>query len=133
MNTKQNTNDFWADAEIVSIYTRREAIQDGALMDVSDVATEAGFNFPVAITSAVHSILETSAKKCGETIDWPIWDLLTMLKFNIGKNKDSDRINFKACFYSPEAKKKIDMDFYSLIGPGDDAEPVITIMLPNED
>jgi uncharacterized protein DUF6573 len=38
---------------IISVYTREQAIADGVLMDVSDMAKEAGFKWPVAVTLAV--------------------------------------------------------------------------------
>jgi len=38
--------------EPISIYTRRQALDDGVLVDVSEMAREAGFRFPVALTRA---------------------------------------------------------------------------------
>jgi len=38
--------------EVVSVYTRAQAIADGVLIDVSEMAGEAGFRWPVAITAA---------------------------------------------------------------------------------
>lgn len=46
---------LWDGAEIISIYTRTDAINDGALIDVSDVTgPEFGINWPVAFTAAAH-------------------------------------------------------------------------------
>ena len=44
---------FWDDAEVISSYSRAQAIEDGVLVDVSTVAKEAGIKFPVAMTAAV--------------------------------------------------------------------------------
>jgi hypothetical protein len=40
------------DAEIISRYSRADALRDGALIDVSAVAQEAGIRYPVALTRA---------------------------------------------------------------------------------
>ena len=37
--------------DIISTYTRKEAIEDGVLIDVTDVAKLEGFRTPVAFTS----------------------------------------------------------------------------------
>ena len=41
--------------EVISSYTRTQAIDDGMLVDVSHMAREAGFSFPVALTRAAWS------------------------------------------------------------------------------
>ena len=49
----QTTDDFWADAPVIHSYTRKQAIDDAILVDVSTLAKEAGFVVPVAITHEV--------------------------------------------------------------------------------
>ena len=39
--------------EVIFSYTRAQAIADGVLMDVSELAQESGFRFPVAVTAGV--------------------------------------------------------------------------------
>ena len=39
--------------EIIDSYTRKQAIADGVLIDVTETASEAGFRIPVALTRAV--------------------------------------------------------------------------------
>ena len=41
------------DTDLVFSYSRRQALEDGVLVDVSEMAREAGFRYPVAITRAV--------------------------------------------------------------------------------
>ena len=36
---------------VIYSYTRKQAIEDGVLVDITDVAKEAGIKYPVAITS----------------------------------------------------------------------------------
>ena len=47
MNPMLNSND------IIYCYTRRQAIEEGMLIDVTITAQKAGFNWSVAITSAI--------------------------------------------------------------------------------
>ena len=44
--------DFWADAEVISSYSRAQANADAAMFDLSTPAQEAGFSVPEAETSA---------------------------------------------------------------------------------
>lgn len=43
---KENEAGFWDEAEVISSYTRRQAIEDGVLVAIDEWATEAGFRFP---------------------------------------------------------------------------------------
>ena len=45
------TNELFG--EVISSYSRAQAIEDGVLVDVSSVAREAGIKFPVAMTRTV--------------------------------------------------------------------------------
>ena len=47
------------DVEIISLYTRSQAIEDGFLVDVSDMAREAGFKWPVVVTRRVWDEIVT--------------------------------------------------------------------------
>ncbi len=46
-------NTMLKDNYYIYCYTRRQAIEDGILIDVTITAQEAGFIWPVAITSAI--------------------------------------------------------------------------------
>ena len=48
-SNEQSVESFFGD--IISTYTRAQAIKDGVLIDVSSTAKEAGFEWPVAITA----------------------------------------------------------------------------------
>ena len=39
--------------DLIDSYSRAQAIEDGTLIDVSEIANEAGFTIPVAVTQAV--------------------------------------------------------------------------------
>ena len=41
--------------EVISTYSRAQAIEDGVLVDAGEMATEVGFRIPVALTAAAWS------------------------------------------------------------------------------
>ena len=49
--------------EIIFSYTRAQAIADRALIDVTATAAEAGFRFPVTVTSDLMDAIETIPQK----------------------------------------------------------------------
>lgn len=58
--------------EPISIYTREQAIEDGVLVDVTEWASAdkgfiGGFTCPVAITSAVWTLVDIDSKKGNRT------------------------------------------------------------------
>ena len=123
--------------EPISTYTRAQAIDDGVLVDLTAWAKETGFAFPVAITRAAWA----------DFIEWPeenkghgqsergrAHDVLWMLLCAIRASKGGERMDFKVARLIPGASGHARPgNLYSICGPGDDAEPVITIMLPGED
>lgn len=130
---EESPDDFWG--EPIHKYTREQAIQDGVLVDVSDTAKEAGFKFPVALTAAAWATAvecSENEKDNGQDEKGRLWDILVLLHFAIKSSKgDGSRIDFKVVVY--RGGKHEDVELYALCGPGDNAEPVITIMLPGED
>jgi hypothetical protein len=54
-------------AEIISRYSRADAIRDGVLIDVSAVAREAGIRYPVALTCAVWEQCASRPGCCAKT------------------------------------------------------------------
>lgn len=126
----------WQGAEIIVAYSRAQAIHDGTLIDVTEMAKEAGFKFPVAVTAAVWNIIVPSLKQKerGQDIDGRLWDTLYMLNYAIKTNKDNvqDRLIYEV-YYANDTGKPKSRKLKSVIGPGDCGEPVITIMLPDED
>lgn len=126
--------------EPISIYTRAQALEDGALVDVSQVAGEAGFRVPVALTRAVwadcvewtdtNSRHQTYQDEAGR-----LWDVLWMAFQRARRARGSDRVGFQL-YRVPRGGRGVRPRLVSLdmvIGPGDSGEPVVTIMQPGED
>ena len=125
---------MFTQADIISRYSRAQAIEDGVLVDVSDMAQEAGFRFPVAVTQAVWADVVTPTEEdrsYGQSEDGRLWDVLWMLKCAIPTTSDPQELHYKLLV--SRGRKKHLVQLKALCGPGDDAEPVITIMKPDED
>lgn len=121
-------------------YTRRQAIKDGILVDVSKMAKEAGFKCPVAITTSVwHKYCEWSdvdtRRQTYQDIEGRLWDVLNMLRFACKENGDSHCIHY-SLYVVPRggrARRAKLTTLKAMIGTGNNGKMVITIMLPNED
>jgi hypothetical protein len=121
------------DEDVIFAYTRKQAIADGVLVDVTDMAKEAGFRIPVAMTSTVYvRYVEVPKDAHGQDIKGRLWDILHMLKYVI-KSQASNRneLRFQVIVNNGQGGRKVTLK--SVCGPGDEGEPCITIMLPDED
>ena len=119
-------------------YTRRQALEDGVLVDLSRQATEVGFVLPVACTAAVwkYVVPADSLRQRGQSESGRCHDLLWTLRSAVLKAdrraKSTDRLEFEALFLMPSARPE-KVRLAAVCGPGDEGEPVVTIMLPDED
>lgn len=121
--------------ELIFKYTRKQAIEDGVLVDVSSIAREAGFKYPVAITRTVWESWiapDNMAGQSGESESGRLWDVLFVLRAVIRKQTSEVDTVFFSVLFTKEGRKRL-VRLKSLCGPGDDLEPVITIMRPDED
>ena len=121
---------------LIFSYMRRQAIADGVLVDVSKLAKEAGFRFPVAVTAAVWAECVTVPDGvAGQDETGRLWDVLNLLRFAIAKQpKDSARADFAVHVRKDNSEGDPPLvPLYALCGRGDDGEPVVTVMLPSED
>lgn len=126
-------SDIFTEADIIYKYTRAQAIEDGELWDVSELAKEAGFKFPVAISTGIYSLIDEAVKKGDRDYKGIVWDIFTMLLYAIKRAENTARIDFSVLIWSKYTRKDQLVNMYALCHPGDNKEPVITIMLPHED
>ena len=134
--SEETEKGFWDDAEVISSYSRAQAIEDGVLVDVSTVANEARIKFPVAMTATVWGqyVEVPEGVKCQDEAR-RLWDILWMFRCAAAKF-DGDTLLFKLYVRNHNRGRLDRRDLVTLkavCGPGYDAEPVITIMLPDED
>lgn len=138
-----NAHDTALAAEIfgdpIYTYTRADAFADGYLVDVTQTAREAGFRFPSAITRAAWNDCVAWDDDDTRRKHWPqdesgrLWDVLTMARFYmraaVRRDPDADRFVFRVLRVPREGRgtKARVVTLVAHIGPGDSAEPVITI------
>lgn len=125
--------------EPVSIYTRADAIADALLIDISVTAREAGFRIPVAMTARAwdncvawtetDSQMQTTQDEAGR-----LWDVV-WLASRIARNARGQRRPFQLYRVPRDghATRPALTALHLHIGPGDAGEPVITILMPDED
>ena len=127
--------------DVISTYTRAQALEDGVLIDPGTMAAEAGFKWPVAITAdawadCVAWSEDDSARQVHQDQDGRLWDVLFMAFYAVRTSQESgDRILFQLLRVPRDGrttKAKL-VTLRMIVGPGDSGEPVITILLPHED
>jgi hypothetical protein len=117
--------------EVIFSYTRAQAIADRALIDVTPTAAEAGFRFPVAVTSDLMAAIETIPQKYShEDIEGRLWDVLWIASLSARRAKPGcSHIAFEVVLHIEGTTKQYQTLILD-IGPGDTPEPVITIAFP---
>ena len=124
--------------EVIYSYTRKQAIEDGVLVDVSSMAKEAGFKFPVALTSAVYEDCvvwgdEDNKRQTHQDVDGRLWDVLWMA--SLAARSGGREIRFSLYRVPRGGRGHVArlVTLKAICGPGDDAEPVVTVMQETED
>jgi len=140
----ETAKDFWADAEIISTYTRAQAIEDGFMVDVSDTAREAGITVPVTLTNevyedCVHWTDEDSKRQTYQDESGRLWDVVSMLAFRMriskARNEKTDTLYYKMIRVprGGRGRRPREVILKAVIGGGDNGEPVITVMQKDQD
>ena len=138
-SNEQTTESFFG--KVISTYTRAQAIEDGVLIDPGSMAQEAGFKWPVALTANAWADCvawndDDNQQQVHQDQSGRLWDVVYMASHAIRTRKDSgDRLMFQ--FYRVPhdgcSTEAVLVTLKLIVGPGDSGEPVITILLPNED
>jgi Family of unknown function (DUF6573) len=136
-----DANDFWADATIISAYTRKQAIEDGILVDMTQepfgqMAREAGITFPIAMTrTAFEQFVELNAvsKAAGNDMKGRWWDICIMFRHAVKRSaNDAEQLVFEFLCVT-DRRTASTCHLKSIVGPNDDGGPCLTFMLPEED
>lgn len=124
------------DAPVIYRYTRKQAIDDGVLVDLSSWAAETGFRIPVACTQAVwteHIEPPEGTLDHGQSVRGRAHDVLWMLFVSIKRSPAGEsELRFQVIFLNEKFKHET-VTLKALCDPGDAGEPVLTVMLPHED
>lgn len=118
--------------DVIFAYTRQDALNDGVLVDCSEMAREAGIKYPVALTRAAwDQYVRVPEGVDGQDENGRLWDILWMFKCGAMRARSNTMIFSLMVRNDNVALKEVELK--AVIGPGDTWEPVITIMLPYED
>lgn len=130
----ENDNLFGED-DVIFRYTRAQAIADGVLVDLTEWAQETGFRIPVACTAAVwHEWITPpeAMRSHGQSERGRAHDVLWMLFVAIRQGRGGDRLLYDVLFQQqPGWTRTVQLE--AICGPGDEGEPVVTILMPDED
>jgi hypothetical protein len=122
------------EADLIHRYSRAEALADGVLIDVSAAAREAGIRWPVALTRAVweRCVTVPPGVACQDEAG-RLWDVCWMLACAARRSEGAEvRFGVHVRNGTREGTPPL-VRLKALCGPGDDGEPVVTVMLPDED
>ena len=113
---------------VIFSYSRKQAIEDGVLVDITPLANRAGFRLHTVVTATCLGEVtrqgpprspgdDPRAKGDG------LMKLLGELRKAVRANLNTDTVHFKVG----------DVACWALCGPGDEGEAVLTVMLEGED
>ena len=127
--------------KVVSVYTRTQALADGVLIDAGAMAREAGFRWPVAITAGAWSDCVTwsdvdSQQQTHQDQSGRLWDVLFSAAHAVRTRADTGAQLLFELYRVPRDGRSTEAELTTLklvVGPGDEGEPVTTILLRNED
>ena len=143
-DTQPTTPEHQTEWPVIYAYTRAEALADGVLVDVTSAAREAGFKVPTAVTAAVFDECiewtESDAEQSRTHQDQKgrLWDVVylaaikarTLVKRGVRQNQVTFQLDVVPRPGRTHPRRRT---LKLVIGPGDNHEPVATIMLPDED
>ncbi len=137
-NKIANNNLF---GDVIFSYTRAQAIEDGVLIDATEMANEAGFKWPVALTAAAWADCVAwsdadNQRQVYQDQSGRLWDVLFMASYAIRTAKNADQqmpFDLRRIPRDGRTTESQRLPLKLILGPGDEGEPVITIMLPEEE
>lgn len=140
MNTNQIYRELHENifGDVIHRYTRAQAIEDGMLIDFTNPESDTWqvcrqhYKFPIACTSAVFDIMQKAVENHRYCNDYAgiLHDMLWMSKV-MKRQINESTVIFRVIIAG--AGRQRNYDFKLQVSPGDNGEPVITIMLQNED
>ena len=120
---------------LIFSYTRAQAIEDGVLIDVTAQAKEAGFKIHTVVTDNLfHTYIAPPAGLEGEgqSLEGRLHDLLFRTLIAAKASSSGDRAEFDVLFLMKPGRWDT-VHVLAIMGPGDHGEPVLTIMLPEDE
>jgi len=121
---------------LIYSYTRAQAIEDGVLIDITADAQAHGFKVHTVVTDNLyHRYVEVPSgldRSFGQSSAGRLHDLLILAMIAARNSKGTNRAYFTISFLMAPGRSET-VQVIAHIGPGDTAEPVLTLMLPEDD
>jgi len=125
---------LFSNFELIFSYTRADALADSVLIDITAAAREHGFKLHTAVTDSLfgYVVPPDGLEGEGQSLEGRMHDLLTLAMVAARRGMNQDRVNFEVLFLmEPGRLEKVRVVLH--VGPGDQGEPVLTIMLPGDE
>ncbi len=139
--------------EVISVYGRRQAIEDGVLVDCTqppfdELNRQAGIKVHVAMTAeafhtCVHPLgvdaFEPDASgrdphlPAGQDMKGRYWDIIWMLRSAMGRQHQDSCLLFQLYVVSNDGGNADLVELKCVAGPDDDGRLCLTIMFPDQD
>jgi hypothetical protein len=127
--------DPFAGAEVLYAYTRKDALNDGVQIDVSEVAREAGLKFPVYLTRAVweNYVRVPDGVRCQDE-QGRLWDIVWLLRC-AARRTSGPQMRFQLHVRNDNRDRTPPLvTLKAVCGPRDidDPAPAITVLMLDE-
>lgn len=123
------------DFNLIYSYSRAQAIADGVLIDVTAQAKETGFKLHTVVSDHLYHgyiVPPAGLEGEGQSIEGRLHDVLWMAFLVVKAGPHSSYVETEVIFLmAPGRQEKVKV--IAVVGPGDEEEPVLTIMLPGDD
>jgi len=133
---------FWDGAEIISVCAREQLLDDGALVDVSELGREAGYTVPVALTRAVFDLVTPTEGETayGQDQTGRLWDVLWMARAMGAAQKAAHEGEGRfQCWFvlrnrdEYPGRRKLLIELKVTLDATGEGDPALTVSLPEED
>jgi excisionase family DNA binding protein len=109
---------------------RQDAIDDGDLIEITRMGRDMGITYPLAVSARAAQSMVPFTNIPQETVTENLWDTLHAFR-DKALTTTEEEFEFQVSLYQNGLVPTL--TFKAAVSPGDDGEPVITIMLPDED
>ncbi|KAF5048632.1 MAG: helix-turn-helix domain-containing protein [Methanoculleus sp.] len=110
--------------------TRQDAIDDGDLIEITRMGRDIGITLPLAVSARAAESMVPFPNIPQETVTENLWDTLHAFRDKACTTTEEE-FEFQVSLYQNGFVPTL--TFKATVSPGDDGEPVITIMMPDED
>ena len=109
---------------------RQDAIDDGDLVEITRMGRDIGIMIPLAVSARAAQSMVPFPNIPQETVTENLWDTLHAFRAK-ARTTTEEEFEFQVSLYQNGIVPTL--TFKAAVSPGDGGEPVITIMLPDED